>query len=53
MRDKIKEYDEVAKAAENFVRTVAEGNSEHARKLFTDDASAFRYFGRRTGTWIY
>lgn len=41
MRDKIKEYDEVAKAAENFVKTVAEGNSEHAKKLFTDDAVLF------------
>ena len=41
MRDKIKEYDEVAKAAENFVRTVAEGNSEYAKKLFTDDAVLF------------
>lgn len=41
MRDKIKEYDEVAKAAELFVKSVAEGNSGHARKLFTDDAVLF------------
>lgn len=41
MRDKIKEYDEVARAAENFVRTVAEGNSKYAKTLFTDDAVLF------------
>lgn len=41
MRDKIKEYEAVAKAAELFVKSVAEGNSEHARKLFTDDAVLF------------
>jgi hypothetical protein len=27
MRDNIKEYEEVAKAVEKFVRSVAEGNS--------------------------
>jgi len=41
MRDKIKEYEAVAKAAELFVRSVAEGNSEHAKKLFTGDAVLF------------
>ena len=41
MRDKIKEYEAVAKAAELFVKSVAEGNSEHAKKLFTDDAVLF------------
>ena len=41
MRDKIKEYDEVARAAENFVRTVAEGDSKYAKTLFTDDAVLF------------
>lgn len=41
MRDKIQEYEAVAKAAELFVKSVAEGNSEHARKLFTDDAVLF------------
>lgn len=30
MRDKIKEYEAVAKAAENFVRSVAEGDSKYA-----------------------
>ena len=41
MRDEIKEYDAVAKAAENFVLSVAEGNSAHAKKLFTEDAVLF------------
>lgn len=41
MRDKIQEYEAVAKAAELFVKSVAEGNSVHARKLFTDDAVLF------------
>lgn len=41
MRDKIKEYEAVAKAAELFVKSVAEGNSEHAKRLFTDDAVLF------------
>ena len=41
MRDKIHEYEAVAKAAELFVKSVAEGNSEHAKKLFTDDAVLF------------
>lgn len=41
MRDKIHEYEAVAKAAELFVKSVAEGNSAHAKKLFTDDAVLF------------
>ena len=41
MRDNIKEYDAVAKAAENFVKSVAEGNSSYAKQLFTDDAVLF------------
>ncbi len=41
MRDKIQEYEAVTKAAELFVKSVAEGNSEHAKKLFTDDAVLF------------
>lgn len=41
MRDKIKEYEAVAKAAENFVKSVAEGNSSYAKHLFTDDAVLF------------
>ncbi len=41
MRDEIKEYEAVARAAELFVKSVAEGNSEHAKKLFTDDAVLF------------
>lgn len=41
MRDKINEYEAVAKAAENFVKSVAEGNSSYAKQLFTDDAVLF------------
>lgn len=41
MRDTIKEYEAVAKAAENFVKSVAEGNSSYAKQLFTDDAVLF------------
>lgn len=41
MRDRIKEYEEVAKAAEKFVKSVAEGNSEYAKTLFTEDAVLF------------
>lgn len=41
MRDQINEYDAVAKAAEKFVRSVAEGNSEYAKSLFTEDAVLF------------
>lgn len=41
MRDNIKEYYAVAKAAENFVRSVAEGNSTYAKTLFTEDAVLF------------
>lgn len=41
MRDKIQEYEAVAKAAELFVKSVAEGSSVHAKKLFTDDAVLF------------
>lgn len=41
MRDRIKEYEAVAKAAEKFVKSVAEGNSSYAKQLFTDDAVLF------------
>lgn len=41
MRDTIKEYEAVAEAAGKFVRSVAEGNSSHAKALFTEDAVLF------------
>ena len=41
MRDSIKEYEAVEAAAMKFVKSVAEGNSSHARELFTDDAVLF------------
>ncbi|MBD5641391.1 MAG: nuclear transport factor 2 family protein [Desulfovibrio sp.] len=43
MRDKLAEYDAVAKAAEKFVKTVAEGTSKYARELFIDEAVLFGY----------
>lgn len=43
MRDKLAEYDAVAKAAEKFVRSVAEGSSKYARELFVDEAVLFGY----------
>ncbi|MDE6694981.1 MAG: nuclear transport factor 2 family protein [Bacteroidales bacterium] len=41
MRDEIKEYEAVQQAAMKFVKSVAEGNSVHAKTLFTDDAVLF------------
>ncbi len=41
MRSRIEEYEAVKAAAENFVKSVAEGNSSYARKLFTEDAVLF------------
>lgn len=41
MRSEIKEYEAVCKAAEKFVKSVAEGNSKYAKALFTDDAVLF------------
>ena len=43
MRSKIEEYDAVEKAAEKFVKSVAEGNSKYARELFVDEAVLFGY----------
>lgn len=41
MRSEIKEYAAVQEAAGKFVKSVAEGNSEYAKTLFTDDAVLF------------
>ena len=41
MRNEIKEYEAVAAAAAKFVKSVAEGNSEYAKSLFTEDAVLF------------
>lgn len=43
MRDSIKEYEAVEAAAMKFVKSVAEGDSRHARELFTDDAVLFGF----------
>lgn len=43
MRSDISEYGAVEKAAEKFVKSVAEGNSKYARELFVDEAVLFGY----------
>ena len=43
MRDKIAEYEAVEAAAMKFVKSVAEGNSAHAKELFTDEAVLFGF----------
>ena len=43
MRASIEEYRAVEEAAAKFVRSVAEGDSRYARKLFIDEAVLFGY----------
>ena len=43
MRSEISGYQAVEKAAEKFVKSVAEDNSEYARDLFIDEAVLFGY----------
>ena len=43
MRSNIEEYENVEKAAQKFVKSVAEGNSKYARELFIDEAVLFGY----------
>lgn len=43
MRASIAEYKAVEEAAMKFVRSVAEGNSSYAKKLFTDEAVLFGF----------
>lgn len=43
MRSEIEEYKNVKKAAEKFVKSVAEGNSKYSRELFVDEAALFGY----------
>ena len=43
MRSDIDEYEAVEKAAQKFVKSVAEGNSKYARELFVDEAVLFGY----------
>lgn len=43
MRSEINEYEAVEKAAEKFVKSVAEGNSKYAKELFVDEAVLFGY----------
>ena len=45
MRSEISEYEAVEKAAEKFVKSVAEGNSKYARELFVDEGiQKFPYY---------
>lgn len=43
MRGSIKEYEAVEKAAMKFVESVAKGDSQYARELFTEDAVLFGF----------
>lgn len=43
MRDEIREYEAVQEATMKFVKSVAEGDSSHARTLFVDNAVLFGY----------
>lgn len=43
MRANIEEYKAVEVAAMKFVKSVAEGDSRHAKELFTDEAVLFGY----------
>lgn len=43
MRSKISEYENVKKAAEKFVKSVAEGDSKYAKELFVEEAVLFGY----------
>lgn len=43
MRAPYQEYQAVEEAAMKFVKSVAEGNSQYARELFTDEAVLFGY----------
>jgi len=43
MRSTIAEYKAVEEAAMKFVKSVAEGDSSYAKKLFTDDAVLFGF----------
>lgn len=43
MRSEISEYENVKKAAENFVKSVAEGDSKYAKELFVEEAVLFGY----------
>ena len=43
MRNSISEYEAVEKAANLFVKSVAEGNSKYAKELFIDEAVLFGF----------
>lgn len=43
MRSKLAEYKAVEEAAQKFVKSVVEGNSQYAKTLFTDEAVLFGF----------
>lgn len=43
MRSKLAEYKAVEEAAQKFVKSVTEGNSQYAKALFTDEAVLFGF----------
>ena len=43
MRANIADYNAVVEAASKFTRSVAEGNSQYAKELFTEDACLFGF----------
>jgi len=43
MRSKIEDYNAVVEAASKFTKSVAEGNSQYAKELFTEDACLFGF----------
>ena len=43
MRSKLAEYKAVEEAAQKFLKSVAEGNSQYAKTLFTDEAVLFGF----------
>ncbi len=43
MRSKLAEYKAVEEAAQKFVKSVTEGNSQYAKTLFTDEAVLFGF----------
>ena len=43
MRSKIEDYNAVVEAASKFTKSVAEGSSEYAKELLTEDACLFGF----------
>ena len=50
MRSNLAEYKAVEEAATKFVKSVAEGNSQYAKTLFTDEAVLFGFLDGKLET---